>query len=360
MMSVVIGYSDLVLASLDAAHPQREDIEEIKRAGERASAMTNQLLAFSRKQMLQTRVLDANAVVADVEKLLRHLLGEDVEFASILDPALAPIEADPGQLEQVFMNLAINARDAMPMGGKLTVETANVELDDDYASHHPDVKPGSYVMLAVTDTGAGMSPETMRQIFEPFFTTKDEGMGTGLGLATVFGIVKQSGGDISVDSEPGRGTTFKVYLPRAQAEVDRIEPAAVSTEPSRGSETILLVEDEELVRNLVRKMLDQRGYTVLEARGVGHALELAHDHNGAIDLLLTDVVMPELSGRELAERLAVERPEMKVLYTSGYAGDAITHHGVLEPGIAFLAKPLTATSLAQKVREVLDTSPTSV
>jgi signal transduction histidine kinase len=353
MMSVVIGYSELVLASLDVAHPQRQDIEEIKRAGERASAMTNQLLAFSRKQVFQTRIVDVNTVVIEVKKLLQHVLGEDIELAGILDPALEPIEVDPGQLEQVIMNLAINARDAMPMGGKLTIETANVELDDDPLSH-VDVQPGPYVLLSVTDTGVGMEAETIRQIYEPFFTTKEEGKGTGLGLATVFGIVKQSGGDISVDSTPGQGATFKVYLPHSQAPIDRIQPAAPSTSTPRGSETILLVEDEELLRSLERKMLEQRGYTVLEAQSVGHAFEIARDHKGAIDLLLTDVVMPELSGRELAKQLAVERPEMRILYMSGYAADAITRHGVLEPGIAFLPKPLTGTLLAQKLREVLD------
>jgi CheY-like chemotaxis protein len=242
----------------------------------------------------------------------------------------------------------------MPMGGKLTITTANVELDDEYASHHPDVQPGPYVLLGVTDTGLGMDQGTISHIFEPFFTTKEEGKGTGLGLATVFGIVKQSGGDISVKSSSGRGTAFEVYLPQAQAPVDRIEPAATRTKALRGSETILLVEDEELVRTLERKMLEQRGYTVLEAHSVGHALELAQDHPGVIDLLLTDVIMPELSGRELAERLGLVRPSMRILYASGYAADAITRHGVLEPGIAFLPKPLTATSLAEKVREVLD------
>jgi CheY-like chemotaxis protein len=315
--------------------------------------MTNQLLAFSRKQVLQTRIVDPNSVVAGVEKLLQHVLGEDVELARILDPALAPIEVDPGQLEQVIMNLAINARDAMPMGGELTLETSNVELDAG-ASAGLDIQPGQYVSLRVTDTGVGMDAETISQIYEPFFTTKEEGRGTGLGLATVFGIVKQSGGDIVVESIPGQGTTFRVFLPRAHASVDRIEPDGPSTEAPQSSETILLVEDEVLVRGLERKLLEQRGYTVLEAESVGHALELARDHDGVIDLLLTDVVMPELSGRELAQRLTLVRPEMRILYTSGYAADAISHHGVLEPGIAFLPKPLTATSLAQKVREVLD------
>jgi CheY-like chemotaxis protein len=317
--------------------------------------MTHQLLAFSRKQMLQTSVLDLNAVVADAEKLLRRLIGEDIDLVSALDSELAPVEADSGQLQQVLMNLAVNARDAMPLGGKLTIETENVELDQDYAARHLDVEPGRYVLLAVSDTGVGMDSETKARIFEPFFTTKGTGEGTGLGLATVHGIVKQSGGDIGVYSEPGRGTTFKVYLPQAlvpghPGELDRADKQP----PPPGSEAILLVEDEELVRNLGRQALEERGYTVLEAPSGDHALELAREHEGVIDLLVTDVVMPGLSGRELAEQLAPLRPEMKVLYTSGYTDDAIVRHGVLEEGIAFLPKPLTPTSLAHKVREVLD------
>ena len=354
MMSVVIGFSEFVLAHLDDAHPQRAHVEEIMRAGKRASTMTQQLLAFSRKQVLDPRVFDLNTVVADVETMLQRLIGEDIELVSVLDPELEPIEADPGQLEQVLMNLVINARDAMPTGGKLTIETANVDLDAEYASRHLDVVPGPYVLLAVSDTGVGMEAETLRQIFEPFFTTKEEGKGTGLGLATVFGIVKQSGGDIHVYSEPSQGTTFKIYLPRTQAPVDRVEPPVAGTKPARGTETVLLVEDEELVRSLERKVLEESGYTVLEALSANHALELAEQHDGVIDLLLTDVVMPQLSGRELADLLAPERPEMRILYASGYTADAITRHGVLEQGIAFLPKPLTPTSLLRKVREVLD------
>jgi PAS domain S-box-containing protein len=354
MMSAVVGFSELVLARLEEGHPQRRHVEEIRRAGERASEMTHQLLAFSRKQMLQPRVLDLNAVVAEGDKLLRRLIGEDIELVSVLDPELGLIEADPGQLEQVLVNMAVNARDAIPEGGKLTIETANVELDGDYALRYLDVEPGPYVLLAVSDTGVGMDPETKARIFEPFFTTKEEGKGTGLGLATVHGIVKQSGGDIGVYSEPGRGTTFKIYLPRVPAPVEQPELGAARERPPRGSETILLVEDEELVRNLEREALEASGYTVLEAQSARHALEIAQAHQGAIDLLLTDVVMPELSGRELAELLAPQRPEMRILYASGYADDAIVRHGVLEPEIAFLPKPLTPGSLGRKVRDVLD------
>jgi len=353
MMTAVVGFSSIILERLEDAHPLRRHVEEIKRAGERASAMTHQLLAFSRKQVLQPRVLDLNTVIVEVEKLLQHLIGEDVELVSALEPELEPIEADPGQLEQVIMNLAINARDAMPAGGRLTFETANVELDEDDAFRR-QVEPGPCVLLAVSDTGVGMTPETIPQIFEPFFTTKEEGEGTGLGLATVFGIVKQTGGDIRVESEPGRGTTFKIYLPQARTPLERLPSISAGTRPSRGSETILLVEDEELVRNLEREVLEQSGYTVLEAGSPSQALELADDHHGAIDLLLTDVVMPHLSGPELAEQLGAQRPTMKILYTSGYAANMIAQQGVLEPGTAFIPKPLTPTSLTHKVREVLD------
>jgi PAS domain S-box-containing protein len=354
MMSAVVGFSELVLARLEDDHPVRRQVEEIHRAGERASEMTGQLLAFSRKQILQPRVLDVNAALAQAEKLLRRLIGEDIDLVSVLDPELEAVEADPGQLEQVLLNLAVNARDAMPAGGKLTIETANVELSEGYAASHVEVAPGSYVLVAVSDTGIGMDAKTQARIFEPFFTTKEHGKGTGLGLATVFGIVKQSGGHLSVYSEPGRGTTFKIYLPRAQAPASASQPSVGEEAAPRGQETVLLVEDEELVRNLEREALEGQGYTVLEARDGSHALELAGNHDGPIDLLLTDVVMPGLSGRELAERLAPLRPRMKVLYASGYTDEAIVRHGVLVPGIAFLPKPVTPSSLACKVREVLD------
>jgi PAS domain S-box-containing protein len=354
MMSAVIGFSELVLHRLEEDHPVRRQVEEIRRAGERASDMTHQLLAFSRKQVLQPKVLDLNAIVAETEKLLGRLIGEHVELVTVLDPDLDPIEADPGQLGQVLMNLAVNARDAMPNGGTLTFETQNVELDDGYAASHFEIEPGSYVVLSVSDTGIGMHAETRTRIFEPFFTTKGEGEGTGLGLATVYGIVTQSGGTISVYSEPGRGTTFKIYLPRATADSQEIEQPSASRESPRGSETILLVEDESLVRSLELETLEDSGYTVLEAYSPSHAIDLCRQHQGPIDLLLTDVVMPEMSGPELADQLALIRPAMKVLYASGYADGAIVNQGVLEPGTAFLPKPLTPSALARKVRDVLD------
>jgi PAS domain S-box-containing protein len=357
LMSAVVGFGELVYSRLDEESPLRAQVEQIVRAGERASAMTNQLLAFSRKQVLQARVLDLNAVVADSEKLLRRLIGEDVELTCVLGPELEPVEADPVQLEQVIVNLAVNARDAMPRGGKLTIETANVEVDREYASSHFGVETGPYVLLSVSDTGVGMDADTRARAFEPFFTTKGEGEGTGLGLATVFGIVKQSGGHVAVYSEPGRGTTFKVYLPRAEDHAQRSERPNIRLTLPRGSETILLVEDEELVRNLERQVLQECGYTVLEARDPRQAFEIAADHEGPIDLLLTDVVMPGCSGRELAERLTPTRPEMKVLYSSGYADDAVVRHGVLEAEVAFLPKPLTPASVAAKAREVLDSRP---
>jgi signal transduction histidine kinase len=350
MMTAVIGFSELTLARLEAADPLREFVEEIKRAGERAGVMTQQLLAFSRKQMLQMRVLDLNVVVTEVEKLIQRLVADDVEVVCVLDPELEHVEADFGQLEQVIMNLAINASDSMPAGGKLTIETANVELDARFV----DIAPGQYVLLAVSDTGTGMDERTMRQIFEPFYTTKEIGRGTGLGLSTVFGIVKQSGGDVSVYSEPGHGTTFKVYLPQVRAPIDRIAVPVAETELPRGSETILIVDDEHVVRRFELEVLTECGYTVIEASGVQHALELARDHPGRIDLLLTDVVMPTLSGPEVSERLARDRPDLRTLFTSGYASDAIVRHGVLEPGIAFLPKPLSRGALARKVRETLD------
>ena len=347
MMTGVIGFSELTLARLGAADPLREYVEEIKHAGERAGALTQQLLAFSRKQVLQTRVIDLNSVVAEVEKLLGRLVADDVVIVTVLDPTLEHVEADLGQLEQVMMNLAINASDSMPSGGTLTIETSNVQLEAGDAA-------GSYVQLTVSDTGAGMDDETARQIFEPFFTTKEHGSGTGLGLSTVYGIVKQSGGDISVDSRLGQGTTFKVFLPSVHAMIDEVELPAVDVDLPRGSETILLVDDEDIVRRFVLEVLTECGYSVLAAGGAEQALELSRDHASSIQMLLTDVVMPRLSGPELSEQLAQDRPGLRTLYTSGYAPDAIAHHGVLEPGISFLSKPLNRASLAQKVREVLD------
>ncbi|HET9742880.1 MAG TPA: PAS domain S-box protein [Terriglobales bacterium] len=353
LLTVIKGYSELVLDELRSTDPLRGEVDEIKKAADRAAALTRQLLAFSRQQVLAPKVLDLNSVVVNMDKLLHRLLGEDIALCTVLGEGLGRVKVDPGQVEQVVMNLAVNARDAMPQGGKLTVETANVDLDESYAREHVSVKAGSYVMIAVTDTGTGMSEKVKARIFEPFFTTKEVGKGTGLGLSTVYGIVKQSGGYVWVYSELGIGSTFKVYLPRVDA---ALEASARQTRaPARhGTETILLVEDEDGVRALMRQVLHRHGYNVLEARNGGEALLLCEKTEGKIDLLLTDVVLEQMSGRELAERLAKIRPDMKVLYASGYADDAIVHHGVLTQGVAFLQKPFTTESLARKVRYVLD------
>ena len=332
----------------------RRDIEQIKKAGDRAHSLTRQLLAFSRRQMLQPKVLDLNAVVSNLEPMLHRLIGENIELAIVLKPGLGQVKADPGQLEQVIMNLTINARDAMAQGGKLLLETDNATLDDVYARQHLPMQPGSYVRLAVSDTGCGMDEATQSRIFEPFFTTKEQGKGTGLGLSTVYGIVKQSGGYIWVYSEPGQGTTFKIYLPRVAAPADSVLPVTHWSKLPQGTETLLLVEDEPEVRWLVRDMLQHLGYTILEARHGIEAQVLSIQHPGPIHLLVTDVVMPQMSGREIAEQLRSEHPETKVLYMSGYTDDAVVRHGVLAAEVAFLQKPFTPEGLALKVREVLD------
>jgi two-component system cell cycle sensor histidine kinase/response regulator CckA len=354
LLTIIFGSSDVLLEDLSRDYPHRAEVEEIMKAARRAASLTRQLLAFSRRQLLEPQVLDLNTLVTNLEGMLRRLIGEDVEFRTVLTPARGTVLADPGQLEQVIMNLAVNARDAMPQGGKLTIETAAADLDEAYAHAHVPVRAGSYMMLAVSDTGTGMDAEIKARLFEPFFTTKEMGKGTGLGLATVYGIVKQSGGYIWVYSELGRGTTFKIYLPRIEADPEPLapKPAPVSL---RGSETVLVVEDEEAVRSLIRTVLETRGYVVMAAEGGEEALRLANAHDGVIHLLVTDVVMPGMSGRDLAQHLAPLRREMKALYLSGYTDDAIVQHGVLEPGIAFLQKPFTPQGLARKVREVLDT-----
>jgi CheY-like chemotaxis protein len=344
----------LVLESLKPGAGEREELEEIRKAALRAADLTRQLLAFSRQQVIAPTVLNPNAVVADMDKLLRRLLGEDVALRTVLAPDLGNVRADPNQLEQVLLNLAVNARDAMPNGGKLTIETQNAELDEEYVRGHLSAQPGPYVMLAVSDTGVGMDAATQARIFEPFFTTKERGKGTGLGLATVYGVVKQSSGWIWVYSEPGQGTTFKVYLPRV---AEAAAPAAPSPGPpvsARGSETILVVEDDEMIRNLVQKVLKANGYTVLVAGNGSDAERVAAAHGGTIHLLMTDVVLPGLNGREVAQRLEAQRPGIRVLFLSGYTDDAIVHHGVLEHGVAFLQKPFPPSVLGRKVREVLD------
>jgi PAS domain S-box-containing protein len=352
LLTAILGYADIVLRRLEADHPLRRKAEEIKKAGERAAALTRQLLVFSRKQVMQTRVVSLNDVVTELERMLRRIIGEDVQLATALASDLGRIRADPAQLEQILLNLAVNARDAMPSGGLLVLETANAELDAAYAREHVGVVPGSYVMLVVSDTGVGMSEETRRHIFEPFFTTKERGKGTGLGLATVYGIVQQSGGHVIVESEAGQGATFRIFLPRVKS-AGPIPLFQEGGSPA-GSETILLVEDEPLVRSMTREILEISGYRVLEADGGEAALRLCDDFAGNIDLMLTDVVMPKMSGRELADRVSSSRPGMRVLYASGYTDEVIAHHGVLEPGTEFIHKPFTPETLSLKVRQVLD------
>jgi len=355
LLMVIQGYADLLAERLPQGDSLRRNAEQIQTASQRATSLTRQLLAFSRKQMLAPKVLNVHAVVADMEKILRRLIGEDVQLETTSAPDLGLVKADRSQIEQVILNLAVNARDAMPGGGRLTIETANAELDASFAHPPAVLSPGKYVMLAVTDNGCGMDAETQAHIFEPFFTTKEKGKGTGLGLATVYGIVKQSGGYVWVYSEPGRGTSFKVYLPRLEedAALPRIEfPANVSANP-RGSETVLLVEDEKGVRELAREYLHMIGYSVIEAENGHAALELAAMHDGQIHLLMTDVVMPGISGRELSQRVQAVRPDIRVLYMSGYTDQAVVHHGILESDAVLLQKPFTLNALALKLREIL-------
>ena len=353
LLTVMISTADLALGQLKEGDPLHADFQEVRRAAGRAAVLTRQLLAFSRKQVLQPAVLSLNAVVADMEKMLRPVIGEAIELVFAPAEDLGSVTVDPGQIEQVIMNLAVNARDAMPEGGKLTIETRNAELDDAYAAQHPSVRPGPHVMLAISDTGAGMDEATRAYIFEPFFTTKERGKGTGLGLSTAHGIVEQSGGSIRVDSEVGEGTTFTIYLPRV-AEAARDDRPARAVTPARGTETILVVEDEQALRKAIKRILESAGYTVLAAANGGEALLLLEHHEGPVYLMLTDLVMPGLSGRELAQRLARMRPDVKVLYMSGYSDDTVVPHGVLDEGTHFVGKPFTIEELTRKVREVLD------
>ena len=353
LLGVIIGYGSVLEERVDVDSDLRKGIQEIKKAGQRAAALTRQLLAFSRQQVLEPKVLSLNTVVADIGKMLLRLIGEDIELTTLLQPDLGRVKADQGQIEQVIMNLAVNARDAMPRGGKLIIETQNVDLDEHPVGQHSPTVPGRYILLTVTDTGVGMDKETLSHIFEPFFTTKEKDKGTGLGLSVVYGVVKQSGGYIWVDSEPAKGTTFKIFLPRVEeaVESDNRQPSVKSL---KGSETILLVEDEESLRALTRSLLVQSGYTVLETNNGARALGIARDYHGSIHLLLTDVVLPGIGGSVLAEEMAKQYPTLKVLFMSGYTDKAIAAQGVLEEGTFLLQKPFEPEALRNRVREVLD------
>jgi two-component system, cell cycle sensor histidine kinase and response regulator CckA len=357
LLMVISGYNEVMLEQMEQGSPLHQRAVAIQQAADRATTLTRQLLAFSRKQLLELKVVDVNAIVSDIERLLRPLIGENIELVTKLTPGLGRTRADAGQLEQVIMNLVVNAKDAMPDGGKITIQTANTTLDDSYQREHSFIVPGPYVMLSVSDTGLGMNKEIQSRVFEPFFTTKEKGKGTGLGLSTVYGIVKQIGGYVLLQSEVGRGTTFRIYMPQVNDSEETLTAAKAANESSRGSETILLVEDEESVRQLVRETLQARGYVVIEAQNGEEGLQIAEAHSGPLDVVITDVVMPGIGGRELAKRLTEARPETRVLFLSGYAEDAIVHEGVLESGAAFLQKPFTLQTLSRKVREVLQSQP---
>jgi nitrogen-specific signal transduction histidine kinase len=354
LLTVIKGYSQLSLVDTEEGSPLREPLEEINKAAEKAADLTRQLLAFSRRQILEMKVLDLNTILGNLDKMLRRVIGEDIELMTIPAEDLGRVKTDPGWIEQVIMNLAVNARDAMINGGRLTIETANVELDEAYARGHIAVKPGRYVMLSVSDTGAGMTPEVKQQVFEPFFTTKEKGKGTGLGLSTVYGIVKQSGGNIWVYSEPGQGTTFKIYLPRVDEPLEEFRERVFQEELPQGKETVLVVEDEEAVRQLAVRILKRQGYTVLGVPDGDSALVICEEQKEPIHLILTDVVMPGMSGRQLVDRFSKVRQDFKVLYMSGYTDNAIVQHGVLGEGVNYIQKPFTVDALARKVREVLD------
>jgi signal transduction histidine kinase/CheY-like chemotaxis protein len=354
LLTAINGYSDLTLRSLEPKNPLRPRIEEIKKAGERAASLTRQLLAFSRKQMLQPRVLDLNTIIAEVDKMLRRLIGEDVLLEARLEPSLGQVKADPGQIEQILMNLVVNARDALPVGGHITIGTRNRYLDRTHIKGQEVVKPGHYVVLSVSDDGCGMDSQTQKKIFEPFFTTKEFGKGTGLGLSTVYGIVKQSEGSIWVYSELGKGTTFNIYLPRVDDVAAHEEIVEMKQPVASGRETVLLVEDEPMVRALAREVLEQYGYTVICAADGQEGLDICKAFAGRIDLIITDVVMPRMSGREMAESVVSVRPDARILYMSGFTDDAIVRHGMLDEDFPFIQKPFSPEALASKARELLD------
>jgi PAS domain S-box-containing protein len=354
ILGVIVGYADMLLKDLGPRHPGVRRLEQIHKAADRATALTRQLLAFSRKQILQPRVLDLNAVVGEVEAMLVRLIGANIQIIAVPAAGLGRVKADPGQVEQVIVNLAVNARDAMPQGGKLIIETANVSLDETFRRVHPGAQTGPHVVLAVSDTGCGMDADTLPRIFEPFFTTKDKGKGTGLGLSTVYGIVKQSGGYVTVYSEPGRGTTFKVYLPRVEEPLDQAAaaPRAAPAAP-RAVGTVLLVEDEAALRSMIQEILEEAGYSVLSSATPEEAIDAARSHPGPVHLLLSDVVMPRMGGRDLAAQVSALRPGLRVLYMSGYTDEAIVHHGMLDAGTHFLQKPFTSDALLDRVRDLL-------
>jgi PAS domain S-box-containing protein len=352
VLTVIRGHAELTLIDMPLDAPARSDLEQINSAAGHGAELTNKLLALSRRQVIQPIVLDLNGVVGELAPMLRRLLGDDIELTTGLEANLWLVRADPGQLEQVIINLAINARDAMPSGGQLTIETSNIEFDDEYVRHHAGVAPGNHVQLAVTDSGLGIDARILGQIFEPFFTTKEPGHGTGLGLATVYGIVKQSGGSVRVYSEPGRGSTFRVYLPRADGVLELERPAETAPPLVGGSESILVVEDDDWVRALLRAVLERYGYRVVEASNAEDALEAAANQP-PFDLLVTDLMMPRMNGRELAETLGATNPDLRTLYVSGYAEDAVVHQGILDPGVQFLAKPFSPGVLVRKVRDIL-------
>lgn len=358
LLTAILGYADMAITSLDQDDPIYGYIQEVLKAGTRAANLTRQLLAFGRRQLIEPKIINLNDLILEMDKMLRRLIGEDIELVTLTEPALWPVKVDPGQIEQVIVNLAVNARDAMPKGGRLTIQTDNVTLDFPYTLSHAEVAPGRYVMLAVSDTGVGMTDEVKAHLFEPFFTTKEKGKGTGLGLATVYGIVKQSGGHISVHSEPGRGAIFKIYLPQAEGANPQASEQKHLKHMPRGRETVLVVEDEPSVRALAVRVLSEQGYRVLEAADGEEALRVARDHAGEeLHLLVTDVVMPKIGGKELSEMLKSVWPELKVIFTSGYTDDVIVSHGVMDPPISFLQKPFTPGTLATKVREVLEMVP---
>jgi signal transduction histidine kinase/CheY-like chemotaxis protein len=354
LLTVINGYSDFLLDDLAQDDPKRSDLEQIRRAGGNAASLTAQLLAFSRKQILQPKIINLNDVIAEMGIILRRLIGEDIDLATVPQPDLGLVQADPGQMQQIIMNLAVNARDAMAQGGKLTIETANVHLDDNYVRRHVEVPAGPYVMLAISDSGVGMDAETQARIFEPFFTTKGPGRGTGLGLSTVYGIVKQSDGFVWVYSEPGMGATFKIYLPLMEGEADKLRSSGSEDRMLKGTETVLVAEDDPLVLTLVARILRERDYDVIEASNTHEALLAIQDPARQVQLAIIDIVIPEIGGKALASRIEATRPDTKVLFVSGYTNKAIVHQGVLDSEVAFLQKPFSADGLARKVREVLD------